>query len=176
MARIFQVFSLDGGTALAVELTNLMTLQMGGYLVGFMATWDTCFSVMSKRRETDTRRAILEIQLRKCQALTPLLFQLESALASLRRKIHNYFCKSEWAEVDRRQAEVTRLQLLNPSPVAPRAAAAEAKANAKARAMAKAKAKAKTKLWYGRGADTETFSAGSGSLSFFGCSWFLLVF
>ena len=83
---VFRQFSLDGGTARAFELTNLMTLQMGGDLVVFMATWDTCFSVMIKRPESDIPRAIFEIQFRKCQALKPLLFQIESALANSRRK------------------------------------------------------------------------------------------
>ena len=59
--NLFRQFSLHGGIAFAVELANLTTLQMGGDLVGFMATWDTCLSVMSKLPETDILIAILEI-------------------------------------------------------------------------------------------------------------------
>ena len=56
-----------------------------------MATWDTCVSVMGKRPSTDIPRAIFEIQLRKCQALKPLLFQIERAPANSRKKTYNYF-------------------------------------------------------------------------------------
>ena len=40
--HVFQQFQLDGGTALAVELSNPMGLQFGGGLEGFMTAWDTC--------------------------------------------------------------------------------------------------------------------------------------
>ena len=123
MECISVVFSLDGGTALAVELSNLLILQMGEDLVGFMAAWDTCPSVMSKPAETDILRAILEIQLRKCQALKPLLFQIESSPANSRKRAYNYPYSSARGKVDRRQAEITRQQLLNPPPVLPGAAA-----------------------------------------------------
>ena len=91
---VFRQFSLDGGIAIAVDLINIMTIQMGVDIAGFVATWDTCFSVMSKLPETGILRAILEIQLRKCQALKPLLFQIEWARSNSREKTYNYLDKS----------------------------------------------------------------------------------
>ena len=55
-----------------------------------MAAWDTCFTLMSKPPEEDIPRAILEIQLRKCQALKPLFFQIEGAIANSRKRTYNY--------------------------------------------------------------------------------------
>ena len=96
-----------------------------------MAAWDTCFTLMSKPPEEDILRAVLEIQVRKCQTLKPLFFQIEGATANSRKRTYNYLCRSAWVEIDRRQAEVTRLGLLNPSPTAHGAVEAKAKAKRK---------------------------------------------
>ena len=87
-----------------------MTLQLGLDLIAFTAAWDICFALMSKPLEEDIPRAILEIQLCKCDALKPLFFQIESATANSCRKIYNYLYKSAWAEIDRRQAEVNQIR------------------------------------------------------------------
>ena len=86
---MFRQFSLDGGTAPAVELINFK-IQLSWHLLVFMAAWDTCFTLMSKLPEEDILRAILEIQLRKCQALKPLFFQIDGAIANSRKRTYNY--------------------------------------------------------------------------------------
>ena len=59
--HVFQQFQLDGGTTLAVELSNMMGLQLGGDLEGFLLAWDTCLQQRSKPPEQDMLHALLEV-------------------------------------------------------------------------------------------------------------------
>ena len=106
-----------------------------------MITWDTCFQQMSKPPSMDMLRALLEIQLRKCQAFKPHFTTIDGSEPGSHMRGYNYLYESAHQEIDRRRAELTRHQLTNPPPAQP--GAASAKSNAKGTAKVKAAAKAK---------------------------------
>ena len=103
-----------------------MSFTLGGDLAGFMIAWDSCLQAIGVLPDIHMLRALLETQLRKCVALRPLFMSIDGSSSGSHRREYKYLYESAHREIDRRQSEVVRQQLMNGTQTVPTAAATKA--------------------------------------------------